>query len=223
MTKRAFLTAVLRAATEARDRYRVPIVAAVVAAQAALESAWGQSELAREANNLFGVKAGKSWDGPTYTLPTREFDPERGWHTVVVAFRAYGDWIECIRDYGDIIATRSWFRDAKEAAIRGDVEGFVNGLLARPGREPGWATDPAYKDKILDIARRYGLLDGPQRLLVDRLYLNGAEVEPIAVSLAETDTAGVKLYITWRLKDRPNLLGRLRLAWQVFRAVGGKR
>ena len=223
MTKRAFLAAILRAATEARGRYRVPIVPAVVAAQAALESAWGMSELAREANNLFGVKAGKSWDGPTYTLPTREFDPEHGWWTVPAAFRAYGDWIECIRDYGDIIATRPWFRDAREAAIRGNAEGFVNGLLARPGREPGWATDPAYKDKVLDIARRYGLLDGPQRLMIDHLYLNGAEVEPVAVSIAETKTAGVKLYVTWRLLDRPNLLRRLWLAWQVFRAVGGKQ
>lgn len=215
MEQRRFLRLAQRAAETARSVYRLPIVPAIAAAQAALESAWGESELSREANNLFGIKAGRSWDGPTYTLPTREFDPDSGWRTVPAQFRAYESWAECFRDYGEIINTRPWFRDAAEAAVRGDPLGFLNGLLARPGREPGWATDPAYKEKVLDIARRYGLLEGPHRLQVDRLYLNGLEVEPVAVSLARTDTAGVKLYV--RFKLRQGFMERLRSAWLILR------
>lgn len=218
MTKGEFLTKAFRAATRARDTYRLPIVPAIAAAQAALESAWGASELAREANNLFGIKAGKTWEGPVYRLPTREFDPEKGWYTVYADFRAYEDWTACFRDYGDIIATRPWFKDAAEAAVRGDPEGFLNGLLARPGREPGWATDPAYKDKVLDIARRFGLLEGPHRLMIDRLYLNGLEVEARAVSIAQTETAGVKLYVRFRLKD--GFLARLKAAWIILKGRG---
>lgn len=221
MTRREFIRTAHRAAIRARDVHRAPIVPSIAAAQAALESRWGESELALEANNLFGIKAGRSWSGPTHTLPTREFDPDTGWRTVVVAFRAYGDWTECYRDYGDIIATRPWFADARAAAIRGDAEGFLNGLLAQPGREPGWATDPAYKNKVLDIARSYGLLEGPERLLVDHLYLNGVEVEPLGVSIAETKTAGVKLYIRWAALRRLGFWRRLRLAWSVFRTAGG--
>ena len=65
-------------------------------AQAALESGWGESLLARQGKNLFGVKADPAWRGEVQTLTTREF--LRGaWVTViqgaifvicVVAFRA---------------------------------------------------------------------------------------------------------------------------------------
>lgn len=46
--------------------------ARVTASQGGLESKYGESDLAKEANNLFGIKAGKDWTGPTVVRPTKE-------------------------------------------------------------------------------------------------------------------------------------------------------
>lgn len=149
-----FLLGVLAAARRAAAE-GAPIVPAVVAAQAALESAWGNSRLARDANNLFGIKAGRSWAGEVLELPTREFDPETGWIRMLARWRKYPSWTACIADYAAILKRLSWFADAVAAAERGDAMGFLDGLLPRKG-EPGWATDPAYRSKVLSVMRRLG-------------------------------------------------------------------
>ena len=46
-------------------------------AEGAVESAWGESELARQANNYFGVKAYPGlWTGRTITMHTKEYHPD---------------------------------------------------------------------------------------------------------------------------------------------------
>jgi flagellum-specific peptidoglycan hydrolase FlgJ len=134
-----------------------PISPPVAAAQAALESGFGASKLATLANNLFGIKAGARWDGPTVVLPTREWSKEQGWVTVQARWRSYASWQECFEDYGAIIGRLSWFADAAEAARRGDALGFLRGLLPTADT-PGWATDPGYEGKVLAIVRGFGLI-----------------------------------------------------------------
>ena len=141
----------------------------ILACQGILESGYGGSLLARKANNLFGIKAGRSWRGPTYPINTREFYAEKvndidengnvhnGWETVQAHFRLYKNWQECFQDYADIIERLSWYQDAEENYK--DPLKFLNGILPRHlkngRREPGWATDPHYRDKILSIAEKY--------------------------------------------------------------------
>jgi flagellar protein FlgJ len=156
----------IRRALEAADRARAegaPIVPEIAAAQAALESRYGESRLAIEANNLFGIKAGRSWQGPILVLPTNEYVD--GQPVLAVArWRKYASWQECLRDYGNLLELLPWFADAAAAARRGDTLGFLDGLLFDPhgpgtaDDEPGWATDPHYRDKVLSVARRWGLL-----------------------------------------------------------------
>src|SRR3972149_9606571 len=147
----------IRRALEAADRARAegaPIVPEIAAAQAALESRYGESRLAIEANNLFGIKAGRRWQGPVLVLPTTEYVDGR-LVGMAARWRSYASWEECPRDYGNLLEILPWFADAAAAARRGDTLGFLDGLLFDPhgagaaGAEPGWATDPSARDKVL--------------------------------------------------------------------------
>ncbi len=126
--------------------------AAIMAAQAILESGYGRSLLSTKANNLFGIKAGSSWKGPVYNIKTREFSTEQGWYVIVAGFRLYRDWAECLNDYASIIERLKWYKDAAENC--NDPVGYLDGILPT-NREPGWATDPRYREKILNICKKF--------------------------------------------------------------------
>ena len=127
----------------------------ILACQGILESGYGKSLLSSKANNLFGIKAGKSWKGPVYNIKTREFDTERGWYVTLAGFRLYSNWTECFNDYAGIIERLSWNKDAAENCK--DTIKFLDGILPT-NREPGWATDPRYREKILAIAKKFNWL-----------------------------------------------------------------
>jgi hypothetical protein len=152
----------VRAAFDAAGRARAagaPINPIAAAAQAALESRFGASGLARDANNLFGIKKGGSWTGPVLALPTQEFDPARGQINVVAEFRKYDDWAACFGDYGAIIGRLPFYADA--VAAKDDPEGFIRGLAPRDG-EPGWATDPRYVAKVVALIDQWrGAMQSP--------------------------------------------------------------
>lgn len=156
----------IKRALESADRARAtgaPIIPEIATAQAALESRYGTSRLAQDACNLFGMKAGRSWPGPVLALPTTEIDENGNPYTVPAHWRMYAAWEQCFADYGSIIDSRSWFADAAAAARRGDALGFLDGLLVvreadGDVEEPGWSTDPNYRDKVLGIARQWKLV-----------------------------------------------------------------
>ena len=213
MSRRIFLDSIERFASHAAQAEGVPVVPKVVAAQAALESRWGESELAREGNNLFGVKAGSSWSGPVLELPTWEVVDGQRVQTVA-RFRRYEDFEGAVLDYVRILGRLSWYRDAVEAARYGDPYGYLYGLEARAG-EPGWATDPDYARKVLAIMREYGLLEGPHPIWADQLNVNGRWfVGEFHASIAYTPTAGLKLYL--RSDGDRSIWTRLVRAWGVL-------
>jgi flagellum-specific peptidoglycan hydrolase FlgJ len=144
----------IRRALEAADRAKAegaPIVPGIVAAQAALESRYGESQLAKEANNLFGIKAGKSWQGPVLKLPTTEFLDGK-LVPAIANWRIYASWAECLTDYGNIIQLKPWFADAAVAGAVGDAATFLDEMAAH------WATDPNYALKVWAIAKRWALV-----------------------------------------------------------------
>lgn len=69
-------------------------------AQAALESGWGQSQLAEEPYyNLFGMKANDNWDGPSVTMPTQEWDANAKEYIWIDApFRRYAGFYDSFTD-----------------------------------------------------------------------------------------------------------------------------
>jgi len=122
----------------------------VLLAQSALETGWGRHMIpgADGANsfNLFGIKADSRWDGPRAHVQTLEYVggvPERQ----RAAFRAYDSAAQSFDDYVSFITGNPRYREALSRVP--DAEGYLRGL-----QEAGYATDPAYADKILDILGR---------------------------------------------------------------------
>jgi flagellum-specific peptidoglycan hydrolase FlgJ len=158
--KQDFIRRALAAADAARAG-GAPIVPGIAAPQAALESRYGASRLAVRGNNLFGIKAGKSWQGLRLAMPTVEMQ-DGELVTIEAYWRSYPDWTECFADYGRLIGSKPWFADAAAAAQRGDALGFLDGLLAKwapDGEvdEPGWSTNPQYRESVLAVAKKWGL------------------------------------------------------------------
>lgn len=118
-------------------------------AQAALESAWGSSKLTEKANNLFGIKADKSWKGPTVTMMTREHINGE-WISVPATWRSYETWADCLLDHANFFHVNP--RYAKALEYPHDSEKF-----AIEAQKAGYATDPEYADKIINIIRGHNL------------------------------------------------------------------
>lgn len=112
-------------------------------AQSANESDWGRSLLASKYNNLFGIKAGKEWNGgKTPPLWTSEVINGRSVR-VQAPFRSYANWADSMRDWMDFLKRYPRYFKAISAAQAGDAAGFFKGL-----REAGYATEPDYDTRL---------------------------------------------------------------------------
>ena len=156
MTKKEFVTRITTAVQRAQSQ-GAWINPAVVCAQAALESNWGNSGLAVKANNLFGIKAGKSWTWSTLDLPTKEWSKQRGWYKTVARWCVWSDWTSCVVYYGKMLQRLSWFRDTLDHTDNADK--FLEALLPEDG-QPGWATDPRYASKVRAVGAEIERLGG---------------------------------------------------------------
>jgi len=133
-------------AQQAAEKLGVSVRA--VLAQAALETQWGKHlpthSNGNTSNNLFGMKAGSSWDGEKVSVKTLEF--EDGMPVQKRAqFRSYDNPGQSFDDYAQLISDNP--RYAKAMNHGEDVVGFAKGLVSG-----GYATDPSYAQKIIAIA-----------------------------------------------------------------------
>lgn len=144
MTKDEFIAVASAAAQASSATSGFPPGVAV--AQAALESAWGNSELARVANNYFGIKAHRG--GEAMELPTVEYSGGKAIR-VPAKFAKYESIVECFADRDRMIASLPAYQEARAAAA--DPEAFVRALARH------WATDPGYAEKVLYLYRVHGL------------------------------------------------------------------
>jgi flagellum-specific peptidoglycan hydrolase FlgJ len=144
MTKEQFIRLATEAALACARASGLP--AGITVAQAALESAWGESRLAREAHNYFGIKA--HGNAPWIELPTTEV---RDGQAVGCSarFARYDSMQTCFADRDHLIATLGCYSDARACAD--DPEAFICALASH------WATDPKYAEKVLAIYRQNGL------------------------------------------------------------------
>lgn len=124
------------------------VPASITIAQAALESAWGESGLARNGNNLFGIKADSLWRGETLTMNTREFIKGQ-WVVVPALWRKYPSWQASTQDHAAFLR-----RNKRYAACFACTTGKA---FAREVAKAGYATDPAYADKLISMIDKYQL------------------------------------------------------------------
>ena len=164
MSRKQFIER-MTAATNAAIQVGAAISLPFTVAQAAHESGWGRSTLAVKGNNLFGVKAGHSWRGPTLDLPTWEYLPGIGKVRGIARWRKYATWPECILDYAKVLKL-PWFVESAEHV--NDPYKFLACILpappskAWPKGKPGWATDPLYAEKIVAVGKAIEAMGGPK-------------------------------------------------------------
>lgn len=124
---------------EMRD-HKIP--ASITLAQGLLESGAGNSALAREAKNHFGIKCHKGWDGDTYIMDDDEKDE---------CFRKYDNAEDSFVDHSLFLTTRSRYAALFDLDIT-DYEGWAKGLKAA-----GYATNPKYAQLLIDRINLYDL------------------------------------------------------------------
>ena len=120
--------------------YEIP--ASITLAQGILESGIGNSRLATQANNHFGIKCHKEWRGKRIYHD----DDEKG-----ECFRVYKDPRNSYRDHSLFLTTRSRYDFLFELKKR-DYKAWAKGL-----KKAGYATDPKYPDKLINLIERYRL------------------------------------------------------------------
>lgn len=130
------------------------IPASITLAQGLLESGAGNSALAREAKNHFGIKCHKGWEGDTYIMDDDEKNE---------CFRKYDNPEESFRDHSEFLCGRSRYSALFELDIT-DYEGWAKGLKAA-----GYATNPKYAQLLIDRINLYDLTKYDQIALGERV------------------------------------------------------
>lgn len=137
MKPQDFLNMLVPAAQACQRASGIP--ASFTLAQAALESSWGERA---PGCNLFGIKADKAWTGAVVMINTHEVvNGERV--AITDKFRCYRTWDECLADRAAFFKNNHRY-DACFFETTG--HGW-----ARAAAKAGYATDPAYADKLIAI------------------------------------------------------------------------
>ena len=124
-----------------RDMKKTGVPASITLAQACLESQDGNSPLAMEANNHFGIKCA-NWTGDTYI----QDDDTRN-----ECFRKYKDVLQSYDDHSDFLRTRPRYAELF-LLDNTDYIGWAKGL-----KKAGYATNPAYAERLIKIIEDYKL------------------------------------------------------------------
>jgi LysM repeat protein len=121
---------------------RTGIPASITLAQGILESAFGNSELAREANNHFGIKCHSSWTGKK----TYADDDEKG-----ECFRVYKNATQSYIDHSNFLKNGKRYQFLFEYDVS-DYKKWAHGL-----KQAGYATNPQYAPKLIRLIEELNL------------------------------------------------------------------
>ena len=120
------------------------------ACEAALESAWGQSRLAQQANNLFGQKQSHPALGDSLQLETREY-LHGAWLTVPALWARFASWQEAFAARKALLERLARAYPGYAAALRASNGADFVRLVSRR-----WSTDPHRADKVLAVWQQHG-------------------------------------------------------------------
>ena len=127
-------------AVEEMEMYKIP--ASITLAQGILETGGGQSRLAEQANNHFGIKCKKEWTGETIT-----HDDD----AIGECFRKYKSVRESYRDHSKFLAERPYYRKLFDLGLT-DYKGWAHGL-----KKAGYATNPRYAHILIAKIENHSL------------------------------------------------------------------
>lgn len=172
-------------AMQEMKQYGIP--ASITLAQGILESGSGQGTLSVRANNHFGIKCHKGWQGD-YVYHDDDQDQE--------CFRKYVDAKYSYRDHSLFLTSRGRYSSLFDLSQK-DYKGWAKGL-----KKAGYATDPKYPDKLISIIERYQLQDFDKQALGTKTSKRKTKNNPAHTSLKTyTVTKGDTLYSISRRFD----------------------
>lgn len=162
-------------AVKKMQEYGIP--ASITLAQGLLESGSGNSDLAVNANNHFGIKCHKEWTGMTYIMD----DDEKG-----ECFRKYSSAEESFNDHSLFLTSRPRYSSLFTLEID-DYKGWAYGLKAA-----GYATNPRYAEMLIKIIEENELFLYDSGVQKNQLLANISEAAPTQKSLIDNTLKSVK-------------------------------
>ncbi len=144
-----FIERLVPHAQELQEGYGV--LPSIILGQAILESNWGKSTLASKYNNLFGIKA--YGDQKKVSLETKEFVNEE-WITIQGDFKVYDSWEQSMDDHTQLFVQGV---DWNPALYEKVITATNYQEAAQALQDAGYATDPGYAQKIIQVIETYQL------------------------------------------------------------------
>lgn len=144
-----------------KDQEKTGILASVSMAQFILESSYGKSELAVNANNCFGMKKslsgntwpGSTWDGSIYPKETKEYSNGQ-YITIVSEFRKYKCLEDSIEDHSAYLAGAMNGSKKRYEGLVGETDYRTAATIIENG---GYATSPTYIDSLCNVIEKWNL------------------------------------------------------------------
>lgn len=188
-------------AKEEMIQYGIP--ASIKLAQGILESGAGRGSLSQKAQNHFGIKCHTQWTG------------ERVYHDDDEAqecFRKYTDPKYSYRDHSLFLTSRSRYQSLFTLA-KDDYKGWAKGL-----KKAGYATDPKYPNKLINIIERYNLSQYDMQVLQNGSLLT--ESGSVQTSLPSRKEP-VKTYTVVKGDTLYNIARRYNMTVETLKAYNG--
>ncbi|MBQ6081983.1 MAG: glucosaminidase domain-containing protein [Bacteroidales bacterium] len=172
------------------------VPASITLAQACLESANGTSTLARQANNHFGIKC-RGWSGPAFRHDDDLKDE---------CFRSYDNAEESFCDHSDFLRYNDRYASLFDLDPT-DYKGWARGL-----KKAGYATDPAYAEKLIKIIEDYRLYE--YDVIKPRKGGTSVSLPPSPVTLEKVSKVDAPLHF------RPRSLGSVTIDYTFYEKHG---
>jgi len=139
-TRQEYIDMYAKVAIQEMIQYHIP--ASITMAQACLESSDGNSPLATEGNNHFGIKCKNTWTGPIIRKDDDALNE---------CFRKYNNAIESYRDHSEFLTGSMRYQFLFDYNIK-DYKKWAYGL-----KKAGYATNPQYPERLLKIIEDFQL------------------------------------------------------------------
>lgn len=155
-----------------QEMIRTGVPASIKLAQGILESQFGESTLAKNANNHFGIKCKTEWTGDKVF----QDDDAKG-----ECFRVYKSAEESYRDHSDFLKTRPHYSFLFKLELT-DITGWAYGL-----KRAGYATNKTYPEKLLRVIEDYQL----NQYTIQGIAMMENKTAPIVATVQNTTAANV--------------------------------
>lgn len=142
-----FIQAIAGYVQKYAPEYGIQVCSPIIA-QAILESAWGESRLAAQYHNYFGMKCGTLWKGPSVNMSTQEEYQAGTLTTIKDNFRAYSSMEEGVKGYFEFIQL-SRYKNLKGIT---DPKKYLETI-----KEDGYATSSTYVADVYKCVTTYNL------------------------------------------------------------------